>query len=484
MLGESPLSYTLKRLRDLAGAVRIFAGMKSRERWPAERRHARRQQLLNAIVRHAAANSCFYGDLYSGNDLSGDIDLAKLPTIDRAQMMDNFDRLVTDLRLRRDDIDRHVTSIAGDVLYLDEYRVLRSSGSVGLRGFYLCNRKEWRTVVAASLMRMWLAGVTPSVPGWKRISRVSDGPGPASNGARVSNTMNLGIHRIQRLPASTPLPELVRDLNAFQPHTLHGYTSLLALLAAEQLDGRLSIRPERVYSSREPISSEMSDRMKRAWGASPFQTYGMTEVGLALAGDCPHHAGMHLFEDVAILEVVDSHDQPVAAGKPGARVLVTNLYNHTQPLIRCEVSDILTMSAEPCPCGRTMPMIKFVEGRLEDAARMRRQDGAFGLVYPDSFHQCIGRLPGVKEFQVVHNDSGLLLRLVPREVPDRQSVANALRNALAQKLTQLGFLTPPIEIQWIESDRLDRDFERGGKLKTVVSTTSASSPSATPAHSD
>jgi len=88
-----------------------------------------------------------------------------------------------------------------------------------------------------------------------------------------------------------------------------------------------------------------------------------------IATECDYHAGLRVFEDQVQLEVVDDGHRPVAPGEPGRRLLVTNLFNRTQPLIRYELNDLVTVSPDPCPCGRPFPLLETVEGRGDGRAR-------------------------------------------------------------------------------------------------------------------
>ncbi|HEU4896866.1 MAG TPA: hypothetical protein VFX88_04745 [Actinomycetota bacterium] len=70
----------------------------------------------------------------------------------------------------------------------------------------------------------------------------------------------------------------------------------------------------------------MRARVREAFGSEPYDQYVTTEAG-AVGAECTQHAGLHLFEDQTIIEVVDDHHQPVPAGRFGAKLLVTVLYN-------------------------------------------------------------------------------------------------------------------------------------------------------------
>ena len=100
----------------------------------------------------------------------------------------------------------------------------------------------------------------------------------------------------------------------------------------------------------------------------PFNIYGTTE---GLWGvDCEHHEGIHFFEDMTLLENVDADNRSVPPGEPGARLLLTGLHNLVQPIIRLEVSDVVTLDPDPCPCGRTLVRTRAIEGRGDDVLRL------------------------------------------------------------------------------------------------------------------
>ncbi len=79
---------------------------------------------------------------------------------------------------------------------------------------------------------------------------------------------------------------------------------------------------------------------------------------------------MHLFDDMCIVENVDEDGAPVPPGEVGARLLVTNLFNRVVPLIRFEVSDLVAIEPEPCPCGRSLMRVRSLEGRAEEVLHM------------------------------------------------------------------------------------------------------------------
>ena len=98
------------------------------------------------------------------------------------------------------------------------------------------------------------------------------------------------------------------------------------------------------------LTVEVRALVRRAWSIEVQDTYGATEYA-PIASECAQ-GRKHLFENGAIVDVVDEHGRAVPAGERGARLLLTVLGRLTQPLIRYELSDLVRVSNEPCPCGR------------------------------------------------------------------------------------------------------------------------------------
>jgi phenylacetate-CoA ligase len=136
----------------------------------------------------------------------------------------------------------------------------------------------------------------------------------------------------------------VERLNAFQPQALYGYPSIVAVLAVEQQAGRLRIGPESVFTSSEPLSPTVRERLEQAFAVRPHHFYATTE---GLYGHECAEGSMHLFDDMCIAENVDEDYRRVPPGEVGSRLLVTNLFNLTQPLIRFEVTDLVAVEPEP-----------------------------------------------------------------------------------------------------------------------------------------
>ena len=120
-----------ERLRALAGE------QLDRDRWSRDQLLAWQGGRLRALLRHATAASPYYREVLGPDAAAGAVPLSALPTLPKATLMDNFDRIVTDPRLRRADLDAHLAGPDAARLFLGRYRAFATSGTTGLRGLFV-----------------------------------------------------------------------------------------------------------------------------------------------------------------------------------------------------------------------------------------------------------------------------------------------------------------------------------------------------------
>src|SRR6185312_6735717 len=443
------------RLAVVVQALRHARALAERERWPVGRREARQRERLTDLVRHAVRQSAYYREALAGYDPA--VGLASLPVLSKATMMERFDEVVCDQRLRRDALLRHVEQLRNDELYLGSYRAMTTSGSSGHKGLFVYDHGGWTTIVAQFLYFSAMVGTRPRLP---RLKLAAIGGGsPAHMSRRGARTLDVGLHRILSLPVTRPVDELVATLNAFDPDVLNVYPSMGVLLAEEQLAGRLRLSLRTLSTSSELRTPEAAARLEEAFGVRPFDLYATTE-GL-WGGECERHAGPHLFEEDVIVENVGEDGRAVPDGTPGARLVVTNLANRVQPLIRLEVCDAATLSATTCGCGRTLRRLERVEGRAEDIIWLPGAGGRPIAVVPMQF-SVVARDRDVVEFQVAQEGARLVVLVVGRGA--QPGVEERVRAGVAERLHALGVRNVAIDVR--RRDALERSA--GGKLALVV----------------
>ena len=451
----STASAQADRLRALAGE------QLARDRWPRDRLLAFQAERLRALIAGAVAASPYYRDRLGPDAATGEVPLSELPTLPKATLMDNFDRIVTDPRLRRAELEAHLAGPAADRPYLGRYRLFSTAGTTGLRGLFVQDVEEFAVWLGTCLRGMASWGLGPGT----RLAGIGS-PSPL----HISNQLYAVLLAGQpgaapRLAVTTPLPEMVAALNAFRPQALTAYATVAAALAEEQLQGRLRIAPTLVATTSEVQTADIHRRITQAWDLEPLDFYGTTEAAVVAAAR-QGQAGMDVLEDLVVVEVVDEHDRSVPPGVPGHKVLLTNLVNHTQPLLRYELTDSLTLAGGTNPLGLPYARIAAVDGRSDDVITLPGAGGRPVAVHPFRLRAPFAELLEVRQYQVVHDPAGLHVAVVlreqaPADLPDR------IRASLAGELRAAGAVPPPIEVTPVPG--IERDAGHGAKLKLVRS---------------
>jgi len=250
----------------------------------------------------------------------------------------------------------------------------------------------------------------------------------------------------------TNAPDYARALNNYQPDYLVGYASshfFLARMLYEQ--GIRMYQPKAVLTSSEKLTDEMRATIEKVYRCEVYDAYSGVEL-CCQASECEHHR-MHISPDVGIIELLDDADQPVPPGVPG-RIVATGLLNFAQPLIRYDTGDIAILSGEDCPCGRQMPIIEELVGRIEDTVITK--DGRETV----RFHGIFIGLENVKEGQVIQEDyDRFRVRLVVMpefDEADRRIILDRFEQRLGE-----------IDLKYEFVDQIERTDN--GKFKAVIS---------------
>lgn len=462
--------HTMRRLGDLARAIVYRQALIRHECWPRARLEELQQRRLADLLEWATEKSPFYREYRRINRLGPPYNLQDFPILDKRTYMKHFDRIVTDPRLRLSQLQEHMGRISGDEYYLGEYRVLTTAGSSGLKTVIVFNRKEWSIQEATSMRIAAMMGVIPF--SLRRPTIVTIGShSPLHDSYRLPLSMDIGLYRYHVLPATAFIEDLVQRLNFLQPRVLRGFPSMLGLLVTEQLQGRLHINPPIIAGGGEPLTGELRKQLQTAWPESSiFDIYG-TQEGLR-AMECNPGQGMHIFEDLGIVEVVDENNRPVSDGTLGHKILFTSLFGFTQPIIRYEISDMMVLAPEPCPCGQPFRRIVAINGRNDDVLYLRGREGKQVAVHPVHFWNVLESFADIRQYQVIHEQDGICLRLMLNQ--GNGHVASAVREQLSRKLSALGVEHPSIHVELVTA--LEDRSRHMGKWKNIISNVGHSVP--------
>ena len=374
-------------------------------------------------------------------------------------MMERFDELVTDPRLRRDELLAHVETLTGDALLLGRYRVMTTSGSSGRKGLFVYDRPAWRALIAQFLRYNAMAGVRPRLPRRLRVAALG-AASPSHMSRRVAQTADVGLHRVLSLPVTLPLTRLVEQLNRFQPQFVNAYPSVAVLLAEEQLAGRLRIAPERMSTSSELRTPEMTARIEEAFGVRPFDLYAHHRRPVGRRVRAAHgHPPVRGHDDRRERRRGRPPRAPRRARSAAARHQPREPHPAADPPRGRRRGD--ARPASPCPCGRTLIRVRAIDGRSDDVLELPGAGAATVSVHPLQF-AVVARDRDVVEFQVVQDGPRLRLLVVARgEAP---ALETRLRTAVEQRLRDVGVAEPDVEVERRSRARAPA----GGKLQIVV----------------
>ncbi len=232
---------------------------------------------------------------------------------------------------------------------------------------------------------------------------------------------------------------------------------MVPALAEEAGAGRLRISPQAVISAAELLTPAARRLIRETWNLEPYDLYAATETA-GIAAECAAHAGLHLFEDLVVPEVVDELNRPAPPGTPGAKLLVTVLFSRTVPLIRYQLDDSVTLSAGPCPCGRPFQLVSRVEGRIAQTLWFARPDGTTALVHPVRFGTIYDTLD-LKGWQVIKDGKRLTILVL---APVTDAVLRQVSLRTEQLLRELGIEGFAVNLRTVA------DIPRHGSGKIVL----------------
>jgi phenylacetate-coenzyme A ligase PaaK-like adenylate-forming protein len=415
---------------------------------------ALQEERLGALLLHAKRHSPFWARRLAHVDTTRTAleQLADVPPLDKATLMRELDDALTDRRLSRRVVEDALAATAGvPVPILGRYLAQATGGSSGTRGVFVSDVDAYVEVSSAPIRTLLASG--PGLPAEGiRMAVVAAATAVHSTGlAAALNRPGSGPVDIHAVPVTLPLGEMVARLNALRPNTLLGYPTVLARLADERSAGRLEIEPRAVTTTSEMLTAELRAKIRAGYGVPIVDLFGTTE---GLIGLTEPDGSVFVFNsDTCLVEPVDANDRPVPIGTPSAHVLVTNLCNHVQPLIRYRLDDRFTRQPDAPGSGY---LRATVEGRADEVLRWGAVE-----VHPLSVRAALLKHPEVLDYQVRQTPEGIDVSLLADGALDSMALGRELRAALVSA----GFATPTVTVACV--DHLARHADTG-KLRRFV----------------
>ncbi len=242
--------------------------------------------------------------------------------------------------------------------------------------------------------------------------------------------------RTELLPAfemSEPkLNGFLKKICAVRPHMLFGYPSSLAHLACHaqannvRMDN-LGIKVAFVTSER--LYNDQRKQIEMVFGCRVANGYGGRDAGF-IAHECPS-GGMHITAEDIIVEIVDEQGMPLSPGVSG-EVVVTHLATNDFPFIRYRTGDVAILDDQMCSCGRSLPLIREIQGRTTDF--IIASDGTvmhgLALIY------VVRDLPGVKQFKIIQESMSATRIFLVIDSGFHESLIARIKSDVMQRLGQ------------------------------------------------
>ncbi|MBO7121789.1 MAG: phenylacetate--CoA ligase [Treponema sp.] len=247
-------------------------------------------------------------------------------------------------------------------------RVHASSGTTGKPKIAVYTRRDIDTWSECAARCLTMAGVTRD-----DVIQVGYGYGLFTGG--------LGAHYGAEyvgalvLPMSTGNTKKLIDMMIDCGATSIACTPSYLLHVAEDLQkaGLVDkIKLKTAICGAEPWTNEMRASIEKQLGIKAYDIYGLTEIlGPGVAADCDAHAGLHIWEDHFLPEILDPATLKAVPEGQSGELVITTLTKEGMPMIRYRTKDLTSLETSKCSCGRTMARIQRFKGRTDDMLIIR-----------------------------------------------------------------------------------------------------------------
>jgi len=400
------------------------------------------------IVRYAKSNSKFFKNYYDGID-----NFLSLPTVNKEIMMNNLSDYNT-LGFDKKNLAEFALEVEKTRDFSKRYKGVNigmSSGTSGNKGIVITTKREenyLKAVYASRLVRPRGEKLNAAF-----ILRVSS---PAFNYNRFGNRLTY-ISQLQSIG------KIIEDLERIGPNIIAAPPSMLRLLANKFLEDDLRVEPKLLYSYAEVLHKKTKKYLENSFACEVHEVYQGSEGSYAMTCE---EGNLHINEDLVYFELLDKNGNPTPDGEPCYKLLVTDLHKRSQPIIRYELNDILTLSNEECECGSKFKMIKEIQGRTNDLFWGIRNDKK-QFIYQDYIVRAIISVSdNIQNFQAIQDDFTdvkIVLKVNSKENIEslKKKVAQNIKGVFAKyECTE-----PQVEVKIGEP----QPNERSNKLIRVIS---------------
>lgn len=245
------------------------------------------------------------------------------------------------------------------------------------------------------------------------------------------------------------------DINKWQPDFFYGYPSAIYLFA-KFIQGnnlKLNFQSKAVFTTAEKLFDKQRELIEQIFGAEVLDEYGLNDGGVS-AYECDNHNGMHIDMERAVLEIVDDENKQVFNQR--GKILGTSLYNHALPFIRYDTGDLGIISDFECSCGRKMPLLKEIVGRVTDFLKLNDT-----IIGSPVLTVLMGKFD-VEQYQIIQKSSDSIVCKIVKGITYRKEDENFIIKSFYEHVGKIN----------IKFDYVDRISTTGSqKYKFIINNT-------------
>lgn len=428
-----------------------FLQLKIHEHYSRERILKLQEKRFRKILKFAYKNSKFYHGLYESNGIKekdlDTIDIEKIPTVDKTSLMDNFDDVLTvDDISKKEILDFFNKSLAPNELFKNKYHVIHTSGSSGKLGIFVYTKKEWDTFFP------YITKLFNFNFGKNRSSFIGATGGHFTGNSFISWSVK-GVTGLFCEPlildVNEPIDDVVKKLNDFQPHILGGYFNALKVLAQKQEEGVLKVKPRVITNCGEGINKKDKKYIEKVFNAPMSNLYGFAECVVAGFGN-NEYDGIYLMDDICLIEIKEDH------------ILLTNLFNETEPIIRYRIDDYVRLKEDK---KKLLPftLVDDIVGRAEFVIWFENNEGKMDFIHPLIFTDFY--VQGLDKLQLFIKDKKSFDFRAVISGEDKNCVIKDIKYKLDKILAGKNFTNVSYSIKVVDDLPLDK---KTGKFKLIM----------------
>ena len=382
--------YPLWDIKDRSQRLKEWQALEKQQWWPADRLRMLQWERLQKLLAYAAEHSPFYRDLFQAHRISPDTfqnhdDLLRIPVTTKSDIRNNLDRFISD------EFDRAQLVSA------------KTGGSTGvsLQLFFdeACQERRNAAQLLADRWSGWDLGMKKAAV-WGNPP-VAETLKQKLRHHLLDRTIYLDTMNLN----DTTMGDFVQRWRVEQPGAVFGHAHSIFIFACYLRDhGITDLRPKGIVATSMMLLDHERKVIEQVFDCEVTNRYGCEEVGL-IACECERHDGMHLNIPHVYVEFLDGDNKPVKPGEPG-KIVVTDLNNFAMPLIRYRVEDVGVYRERACSCGRGLPILERLEGRVADFLKLPDGGQVAGISLVE---RTLTKVAGIEQMQLIQEAKDLIV---------------------------------------------------------------------------